>query len=78
MSDSMRSIALSSVVLPLTTEISDAKVFTGRQKPMTQVDFLFAEIETAHGHSGVGFSYHLRRISQHPAGTDARERHRQP
>ncbi len=29
MSDSIRSIALSSVVLPLKTEISDAKVFTG-------------------------------------------------
>ena len=56
MSDSIRQIRLSSVVLPLKTEISDAKVFTGRQRPMTEVHFLFAEIETADGHSGVGFS----------------------
>ena len=60
MSDAIRSVTLSSVELPLETEISDAKVFTGRQKPMTQVDFLFAEIETADGHSGVGFSYSKR------------------
>lgn len=60
MSDSIRQIRLSSVVLPLKTEISDAKVFTGRQKPMTEVHFLFAEIETADGHSGVGFSYSKR------------------
>jgi L-talarate/galactarate dehydratase len=60
MSDSIRQIRLSSVVLPLKTEISDAKVFTGRQKPMTEVHFLFAEIETADGHSGVGFSYSNR------------------
>ncbi len=60
MSDSIRHITLSSVVLPLKTEISDAKVFTGRQKPMTEVWFLFAEIETEDGHSGVGFSYSKR------------------
>ena len=60
MSDKIRHIALSSVVLPLKTEISDAKVFTGRQKPMTEVHFLFAEIQTEDGHSGVGFSYSKR------------------
>lgn len=60
MSDTIRHISLSSVVLPLKTEISDAKVFTGRQKPMTEVHFLFAEITTADGFEGVGFSYSKR------------------
>lgn len=60
MSDTIRHIALSSVVLPLQTEISDAKVFTGRQKPMTEVWFLFAEITTEEGRTGVGFSYSKR------------------
>lgn len=60
MSDTIRHISLSSMVLPLKTEISDAKVFTGRQKPMTEVHFLFAEITTADGFGGVGFSYSKR------------------
>ena len=58
--DRITSIALSHVVLPLKHEISDAKVFTGRQKPMTEVNFLFCELETADGVSGVGFSYSKR------------------
>lgn len=58
--DTIGSVALSHVVLPLKTEISDAKVFTGRQKPMTEVHFLFAEIQTLDGHSGIGFSYSKR------------------
>ncbi|WP_306316495.1 MULTISPECIES: mandelate racemase/muconate lactonizing enzyme family protein [unclassified Streptomyces] len=58
--DTIAWIKLSSVTLPLATPISDAKVLTGRQKPMTEVAFLFAEIETAQGHSGVGFSYSKR------------------
>ncbi len=60
MSDTIRHIALSSVVLPLKTEISDSKVLTCLQKPMTEVHFLFAEITTADGHQGVGFSYSKR------------------
>lgn len=60
MTDAIRAITLSSVVLPLKTEISDAKVFTGRQKPMTEVHFLFAEIDTVDGHHGIGFSYSKR------------------
>jgi L-alanine-DL-glutamate epimerase-like enolase superfamily enzyme len=60
MPDSISSVTLSSVVLPLKTEISDAKVFTGRQKPMTEVVFLFAEIATTDGLQGVGFSYSKR------------------
>ncbi|WP_338320776.1 L-talarate/galactarate dehydratase, partial [Streptomyces lonarensis] len=53
-------IKLSSVQLPLATPISDAKVFTGRQKPMTEVAFLFVELGTEQGHEGIGFSYSKR------------------
>lgn len=58
--DLIRHIRLSTARLPLTVPISDAKVFTGRQKPMTEVVFLFAEITTEQGHSGIGFSYSKR------------------
>ena len=58
--DSIVWIKLSSIVLPLQTPISDAKVLTGRQKPLTEVAFLFAEIETKHGQRGIGFSYSKR------------------
>ncbi|MEU9795734.1 mandelate racemase/muconate lactonizing enzyme family protein [Streptomyces sparsogenes] len=53
-------IKLSSVTLPLATPISDAKVFTGRQKPLTEVAFLFVELATEEGHQGIGFSYSKR------------------
>jgi L-alanine-DL-glutamate epimerase-like enolase superfamily enzyme len=53
-------IRLSSTYLPLATPISDAKVLTGRQKPMTEVAMLFAEIATVQGRSGLGFSYSKR------------------
>ncbi|WP_137925546.1 mandelate racemase/muconate lactonizing enzyme family protein [Cupriavidus sp. 2SB] len=58
--DAITSIRLSSCYLPLATPISDAKVLTGRQKPMTEVAILFAEIRTANGHEGLGFSYSKR------------------
>lgn len=58
--DSIRGVKLSSVTLPLTTPISDAKVFTGRQKPMTEVAFLFAEVVTEQDLYGVGFTYSKR------------------
>ena len=58
--DAVHHVKLSTVTLPLSTPISDAKVFTGRQKPMTEVVFLFAEIATAQGHTGLGFSYSKR------------------
>lgn len=58
--DRISSVTLSSVTLPLPTGISDAKVLTGRQRPMTEVAFLFAEIATEAGHHGVGFSYSKR------------------
>jgi L-alanine-DL-glutamate epimerase-like enolase superfamily enzyme len=58
--DAVRSVELSTLTLPLATAISDAKVFTGRQKPMTEVVFLVAEITTEQGHTGLGFSYSKR------------------
>lgn len=59
-SDRIAWIRLSSCYLPLATPISDAKVLTGRQKPMTEIAMLFAEIQTADGHEGLGFSYAKR------------------
>ena len=53
-------VRLSSCFLPLATPISDAKVLTGRQKPMTEIAILFAEVQTTDGHSGLGFSYAKR------------------
>ncbi|MFY9510943.1 MAG: mandelate racemase/muconate lactonizing enzyme family protein [Rubrivivax sp.] len=53
-------VRISSCFLPLATPISDAKVLTGRQKAMTEVAMLFAEIQTADGHEGLGFSYSKR------------------
>lgn len=51
---------VSSCALPLAMPISDAKVLTGRQKPMTEVAMLFAEVHTRDGHQGLGFSYAKR------------------
>ena len=58
--DSITWVRVSSCTLPLATPISDAKVLTGRQKPMTEIAMLFAEIKTAQGHEGLGFSYSKR------------------
>jgi L-alanine-DL-glutamate epimerase-like enolase superfamily enzyme len=73
---------LSSITLPLAAPISDAKVFTGRQKPMTEVVFLFVEILTENGFKGIGFSYskraggpaqyaHAREIADNIIGEDS-------
>lgn len=51
---------VSSCYLPLANPISDAKVLTGRQKPMTEIAMLFVEIQTASGLQGLGFSYSKR------------------
>ncbi|UVL83994.1 mandelate racemase/muconate lactonizing enzyme family protein [Pseudomonas sp. B21-028] len=53
-------VRVASVFLPLANPISDAKVLTGRQKPMTEIAILFVEIETRDGHQGLGFSYSKR------------------
>ncbi|GAA4715439.1 L-alanine-DL-glutamate epimerase [Promicromonospora umidemergens] len=79
--DAIRTVQLSTVTLPLATAISDAKVFTGRQKPMTEVVFLFAEITTQQGFEGLGFSYskraggpaqyaHAKEVAQTAVGED--------
>jgi L-talarate/galactarate dehydratase len=58
--DSITWVRISSCALPLPMPISDAKVLTGRQKPMTEVAMLFAEVKTENGHDGLGFSYSKR------------------
>ena len=58
--DAISWVRVSSVYLPLANPISDAKVLTGRQKPMTEVAMLFVEIESKDGHRGLGFSYSKR------------------
>ena len=51
---------ISSCYLPLATPVSDAKVLTGRQKPMTEIAMLFVELQTEQGHEGLGLSYSKR------------------
>jgi len=58
--DRIARLRVSSCYLPLATPISDAKVLTGRQKPMTEIAMLFAEVQTDSGHTGLGFSYSKR------------------
>ncbi len=53
-------VRVSSCYLPLATPISDAKVLTGRQKPMTEIAILFAQVHTQGGDEGLGFSYAKR------------------
>ncbi len=58
--DPIRHVEISLCRVPLRQAVSDAKVLSGRQKPLSQVALLTAEIETAHGQQGFGFSYALR------------------
>ncbi len=58
--DSIRWLQVSSCYLPLAQPISDAKVLTGRQKPMTEIAMLFVEVESREGHRGLGLSYSKR------------------
>src|SRR3954467_8442371 len=60
MSDRIRHLKLSHVVLPLETPVSAAKVLTGRQKPLTETVLLFVEVVTEQGFEGMGFSYSKR------------------
>ena len=53
-------VRLSLIYLPLAEPVSDAKVLTGRQKPLTEVAFVFAEIHSRDGHEGTGFGYAKR------------------
>ncbi len=54
MSDRIRHLTLSHVVLPLENPVSDAKVLTGRQKPLTETVLLFVEVVTEQGPRGHG------------------------
>ncbi|WP_235837812.1 L-talarate/galactarate dehydratase [Chitinasiproducens palmae] len=58
--DRIEWLKLSLTVLPLAAPISDAKVLTGRQKPLTEIAFIFAEIRTRQGFEGIGFGYSKR------------------
>ena len=58
--DRIDRVRLSYVVLPLRQPVSDAKVLTGRQKPLSEVGFVFAEIGTRDGLEGIGFGYSKR------------------
>ncbi|WP_069385270.1 L-talarate/galactarate dehydratase [Cellulosimicrobium cellulans] len=69
MNDRIRRLTLSHVVLPLDRPVSDAKVLTGRQRPLTETSLLFVEVETEQGLHGTGFSYSKR------AGGPAQYRH---
>jgi L-talarate/galactarate dehydratase len=53
-------VKLSLIYLPLANPISDAKVLMGKQKPLTEVAFVFAEIRTRDGFDGIGFGYSKR------------------
>jgi len=58
--DRIEWVQLSLIYLPLATPVSDAKVLTGVQKPLTEIAFVFAEIRTRDGHEGIGFGYSKR------------------
>jgi L-talarate/galactarate dehydratase len=58
--DRIASAKLSLVYLPLAAPISDAKVLTGRQKPLTEIAFLYAELRSEAGYDGIGLTYSKR------------------
>ncbi len=58
--DRIVGVRLSLLFLPLAMPVSDAKVLTGRQKPLTEIAFVFAEIRSREGHQGIGFGYSKR------------------
>ena len=58
--DTISRIRISTAKVPLHHDISNAKVFTGRQLPLQEVPLVFVEIDTAQGLSGLGFSYTIR------------------
>ncbi|HVZ44668.1 MAG TPA: mandelate racemase/muconate lactonizing enzyme family protein [Ramlibacter sp.] len=58
--DRIEWVRLALAYLPLATPVSDAKVLTGVQKPLTEIAFVFCEIRTRDGHEGLGFGYSKR------------------
>jgi L-alanine-DL-glutamate epimerase-like enolase superfamily enzyme len=58
--DPIKTIEVTLNQVPLKQALSDAKVLTGRQRPLAHVDLLCVTVETAAGARGFGFSYSLR------------------
>ncbi|MCB1971724.1 MAG: mandelate racemase/muconate lactonizing enzyme family protein [Geminicoccaceae bacterium] len=58
--DALAGLKISHIVIPLKFALSDAKVLTGRQSPLSAVDILAVEAVSETGHQGIGFSYTLR------------------
>ncbi|WP_326618747.1 hypothetical protein [Streptomyces decoyicus] len=58
--DRIATVGVSFIRLPLPEPVSDAKVLTGRQKPLVEVAFVFARIITEAGLTGLGFGYAKR------------------
>ena len=58
--DRIAQVSVKLIRVPLRAPISDAKVLTGRQRPLTEVAVLVAGISTADGRQGLGFSYSKR------------------
>jgi len=56
----IRSAEVSLYQVPLRKPVSDAKVLTGRQKPLSHIALLTASLVTEDGARGFGFSYALR------------------
>ena len=53
-------VAIDLFRVPLAEPVSDAKVFTGRQQPLGDVDVLVVRLATSDGPAGIGFSYSKR------------------
>jgi L-alanine-DL-glutamate epimerase-like enolase superfamily enzyme len=60
MVDRIQRVEVALYQVPLKVAVSDAKVLTGRQRPLSHIGLLIASIETVNGARGFGFSYVLR------------------
>ena len=62
MVDTIQRVEVSLHQVPLKYPLSDAKVLTGRQKPLAAVDMLTVTVTTREGAVGFGFSLSLIHI----------------
>ncbi|TWD74730.1 L-alanine-DL-glutamate epimerase-like enolase superfamily enzyme [Kribbella amoyensis] len=58
--DRIARVRVSQIRVPLARPASDAKVLTGRQRPIADVPVTLVELTTADGAQGLGFGYCLR------------------
>lgn len=58
--DPIKQLTVALYQVPLKNAVSDAKVLTGCQKPLSHIGMLTVTIETVQGAQGFGFSYALR------------------